>query len=120
VAYAAELGAQRLLILPCDLPRLDVAALQAMASLPAGTEVVIAPDRHGAGTNALLVDAGTREFAFGADSLARHIALAEARGMRALTCAQPALAFDLDTAEDFSEWMRSGDELPPFLMPRAA
>jgi 2-phospho-L-lactate guanylyltransferase len=114
-AHAASLGAQRLLILPCDLPRLDAAALQAMATLPViGTEWVIASDRHGTGTNALLVDAGTNAFAFGKDSYARHIAQSEARGMRGLPYRNAMLAFDLDTVEDFAEWIHSGD-VPPDL-----
>jgi 2-phospho-L-lactate guanylyltransferase len=116
-AHAAALGAKRLLVLPCDLPRLDVAALQAMtALLNSAADDVIAPDRHGAGTNALLVDACVREFAFGANSFARHVAMAEQRGKRALSCAHPALAFDLDTTDDLVEWMRCGDALPPFLV----
>ncbi|MEQ1773462.1 MAG: 2-phospho-L-lactate guanylyltransferase [Burkholderiales bacterium] len=116
-AHAEALGAQHLLILPCDLPRLDVAALQSMAALSnSAADDVIAPDRHGAGTNALLVDASVREFAFGANSFAQHVALSESRGARALTCVNPALAFDLDTADDFSKWQRSGDLLPPFLI----
>ena len=115
-AHAASLGAQRVLILPCDLPRLDVEALAAMEMLPVfGKEVVIAPDRHFEGTNALLVDASVRKFAFGKNSLARHIAQGEARGVRTFPCVKPALAFDLDTAEDFSEWVRGGDALPDFL-----
>ena len=115
-AHAATLGAHRLLILPCDLPRLELAALQSMAALAdTGCAAVIAPDRHNAGTNALLVDASVREFAFGANSFVRHVALAEARGTHALTCANPALAFDLDSAGDFAQWMRSGDERPDFL-----
>ena len=115
-AHAASLGAQRLLILPCDLPHLDTAALEAMATLPVfGKEVVIAADRHYEGTNALLVDASVRQFAFGKNSLARHIAQGEARGVRTFPCVNAALAFDLDTAEDFAEWMNSGDVPPDFL-----
>lgn len=116
-AHVAALGAKRLLVLPCDLPRLDVAALQAMTALPnSAVDDVIAPDRHGTGTNALLVDACVREFAFGASSFACHVAMAEQRGKRALTCAHSALAFDLDTTEDLAKWMRCGDALPPFLV----
>ena len=115
-AHAASLGAQRLLILPCDLPHLDAAALEAMATLPVcGKEVVIAADRHYEGTNALLVDASVRQFAIGKNSLARHIAQGEARGVRTFPCVNAALAFDLDTAEDFAEWMNSGDVPPDFL-----
>ena len=115
-AHAAALGAQRLLILPCDLPRLDVAALEAMENNPVfGKGVVIAPDRHFEGTNALLVDAGVRKFAFGKNSYTRHIAQGEARGVRTFPCVNAALAFDLDTAEDFAEWRNSGEVPQAFL-----
>jgi 2-phospho-L-lactate/phosphoenolpyruvate guanylyltransferase len=115
--HAAALGAKRLLILHGDLPRADVAALQAMAALStSGADTVIAPDRHGAGTNAMLVHAHVRQFAFGANSFAHHMALAKARGERVATCAKVALSFDLDTAEDLAEWVRGGDALPPFLL----
>jgi len=122
-AYAAALGAQRLLILPCDLPRLEVSALQAMEAVPiAGGDVVIAPDRHHTGTNALLVDAGVREFAFGADSYAQHLAQGNARGVRTVACVHEPLAFDLDTVEDFDAWVKSGDAPADFLatLPQAA
>jgi 2-phospho-L-lactate/phosphoenolpyruvate guanylyltransferase len=115
-AHAATLGAQRLLILPCDLPRLDVAALEAMQTTAVlGTEAVIAPDRHHQGTNALLVDASVRKFAFGKDSLARHITMGEARRVRTFPCINAALAFDLDTADDFAQWARSDDVPRAFL-----
>ncbi len=115
---AATLGAQRLLILPCDLPRLEVEALAAMEMLPVlGKDVVIAPDRHFKGTNALLVDASVRKFAFGKDSYARHIAQGEARGVRTFPCINAALAFDLDTPEDLAEWRNSGDAPQEFLAP---
>lgn len=119
----AAQGAQRLLILPCDLPLLEAVALDTLQALAAdGHQTVIAPDRHQQGTNALLVDAGVREFAFGKDSLAQHIAQGEARGVRTLHCHHPALAFDLDTAADFAEWSQSGDMPQEFLatLPAAA
>lgn len=121
-AHAASLGAQRVLILPCDLPRLDVPALDAMRP-PAGFDrvAVIAPDRHRSGTNALLVDANMREFAFGHNSLAQHVAHCETRGARVFTCINAALSFDLDTAADFAEWTTS-DDVPQDLLatlPRA-
>lgn len=127
--HAAALGACRLLVLPCDLPRLDVAALQALAAVPVADgdgDVVIAPDRHHEGTNALLVDAGVRAFAFGANSYARHLALGHARGVRTVACVHEALAFDLDTADDFAAWANSDDAPRDFLttlrrtVPRAA
>jgi 2-phospho-L-lactate guanylyltransferase len=123
-AHAAIQGAQRVLILPCDLPRLDVAALRALDAVPVADcdgDVVIAPDRHHQGTNALLVNGHVREFAFGADSYARHMAQGSARGVRTVACVHPALAFDLDTADDFAEWCASDDAPHEFLagLPRA-
>lgn len=121
-AHAATRGAKRLLILPCDLPCLDAAALRALEAVPVtGRDVVIAPDRHHQGTNALLVDASVREFAFGANSYAKHIVQGHTRGVRTVACVHAALAFDLDTVDDFEAWCRSDDAPRDFLatLPRA-
>jgi 2-phospho-L-lactate guanylyltransferase len=119
--HAAMLGAQRLLILPCDLPRLNTAALQAMMFLSmSDRDVVIAPDRHRSGTNALLIDATAREFAWGENSLNRHIDISQARGLHAVLYEQSALAFDLDTEKDFLEWLHSGAMVPAFLAARSS
>lgn len=115
-AHAATAGAQRLLILPCDLPYLNGAALDALRSpADSATEMAIAADRHEAGTNALLVSASMREFNFGVNSYARHAAQAGPRGMRVLPITHAALAFDLDTADDYLEWLNSGQPLPAFI-----
>lgn len=122
-AHAAAHGAQRLLILPCDLPFLDVAALQALEEeAVTDSDVVIAPDRHHQGTNALLVDCAVREFAFGVDSYAKHLAQGDARGVRTVACVHAALAFDLDTADDFAAWSKGGAAPRDFLstLPRIA
>ena len=116
---AARRGAQRVLLLPCDLPLLDERALDAMAALShAALDVVLAPDQHGSGTNALLITATAREFAFGIDSLSRHQTMAHACGLRTALCKEPALAFDLDTEADFWMWLHSGAVTPPFLAAR--
>lgn len=117
VTLAAEQGARHVLILPCDLPRLDAAALDAMAALAVDGATVIAPDRHGTGTNAILTDTQTREFAFGAGSCARHAALARARGMQVALCHRAELAFDLDTPEDYDAWIKTGEASQTRLIP---
>jgi 2-phospho-L-lactate guanylyltransferase len=67
--------------------------------------MVIAPDRSGTGTNALLVSAqGPFEFRFGERSFERHLLLAEERGWRVSRCPRPELEFDLDTPNDFAAW----------------
>ena len=80
IAAAVQRGAERVLLVPGDCPALDpdeVAALLAgEASDRASLEtagVVIVPDRHGTGTNALLLSPPTIIApAFGEGSFARH------------------------------------------------
>src|SRR5438874_2813854 len=57
LARAAERGAGRVLLVPGDCPLLDPRELDALLALEAPGErsVVIVPDRHGTGTNALLL-----------------------------------------------------------------
>ncbi|MGB8984853.1 MAG: 2-phospho-L-lactate guanylyltransferase, partial [Anaerolineales bacterium] len=72
VAQVYATGA--VLILPADLPLItgeDVRTLIARAGEP--PTVVIAPDRHGTGTNALLISpSGLIEYDFGENSFQRH------------------------------------------------
>jgi 2-phospho-L-lactate/phosphoenolpyruvate guanylyltransferase len=67
------------------------------------SEVVVVPDRHGTGTNALLLtppDAIAP--AFGPDSCARHIGLAQAAGAAVRVERLPSLLLDIDTGEDLA------------------
>jgi len=98
--------AERLLVLPADLPGItaaDIAALLAMADLAArgGSPVVaLAPDRHGRGTNALLLDPpDVIEPTFGGDSRDAHAGLAAAAGA-AYVEADGLLGLDVDTPDD--------------------
>lgn len=90
-----------LLAISTDLPTLGPDDLQAMLAAPG--QVVLAPDRAGRGTNALLMrPAGCIPFSFGEDSLARHQQAAEARGLEVSIISRPGLAFDLDLPEDLN------------------
>jgi 2-phospho-L-lactate guanylyltransferase len=65
--------------------------------------VLIVPDRHGTGTNALLITPpGVFEPSFGEGSHDRHQELARAAGVVAETVAVPTLGLDLDTPEDMA------------------
>lgn len=92
------------LVLPADLPLLtrdDVLALLEKASQP--PVVVIAPDRHGKGTNALLMSpAGLIEYDFGEDSFQRHCDRAHKAGARLEVVDLPSLGLDLDIPEDLA------------------
>jgi 2-phospho-L-lactate guanylyltransferase len=95
-------GASAVLILPIDLPLVSPAALGeliAAASVP-GPVVALVSDRHGRGTNALLLappDAIAP--AFGGDSRSAHVAAAAEAGARFIAVESP-LAVDLDTPDD--------------------
>jgi 2-phospho-L-lactate guanylyltransferase len=99
----AKLHATRgVLILPADLPLLareDILALIERATNP--PVVVIAPDRHGKGTNALLMSpAGLIEYDFGEDSFKRHCDRAKKAGARLEIVKLHSLGLDLDLPED--------------------
>lgn len=91
-----------ILIVPADLPLItpeDVRAMLDRAKYP--PVVVVAPDRHRQGTNALLVcPAGLIEYEFGPGSFQRHCALARHAGARLEICELPSLALDVDFPED--------------------
>ena len=91
-----------ILIVPSDLPLVtpeDVRAMLDRAKYP--PVVVVAPDRHRQGTNALLVcPAGLIEYEFGPGSFQRHCDLALEAGARLEICELPSLALDVDYPED--------------------
>jgi 2-phospho-L-lactate guanylyltransferase len=111
-AYAGGHGARQALVLACDLPRLGADALVAMAqAAESERHLVIAPDRGGTGTNALLLDAREPfDFRFGEGSCAKHAALGAERGWRTVLVRRPELEFDLDTPEDLARWMETTAE----------
>ena len=90
------------LILPADLPlitREDVLTLIEHASDP--PVVVIAPDRHGTGTNALLISpSGLIEYDFGENSFQRHCERVNQTGARLEIVNLPTLGLDLDIPEN--------------------
>lgn len=89
-----------LVILP-DLPHLRSADLDEMLRRSTPRSVVLAPDRHGQGTNVLLVrPADALPFAFGEASLQQHEAAAQAYGLHVHHYDAPGTAFDVDTPDD--------------------
>jgi 2-phospho-L-lactate guanylyltransferase len=88
--------------LPADLPlisREDILALVERAKKP--PVVVIAPDRHEEGTNALLISpAGLIEYDFGPGSFKRHCERARQAGAKLEIINLPSLSLDLDLPED--------------------
>ncbi len=95
-------GADGVLVLPADLPLLspsDVADLIVHINKP--PVMVIAPDRRGDGTNALLLSpAGLVEYHFGPGSFQKHVQQAQKQGVRVEICSLFSLGLDLDLPED--------------------
>lgn len=108
---AAGAEATAIVVIPADLPhvaasgidRLAEAAHVAQLGAPDKAVVVLVPDRHGMGTNALLVaPPNAIPFCFGEGSRAAHAAAAAAAGATYLELDGP-LTFDLDTPDDLLE-----------------
>ncbi|MCZ2127135.1 MAG: 2-phospho-L-lactate guanylyltransferase [Anaerolineales bacterium] len=90
------------LILPIDLPFVSAADVRTLIDSAAKPPVVvIAPDRHKKGTNAMLiVPAGQIEYDFGENSFERHCERAIQSGARVEVVELPSLGLDLDNPED--------------------
>jgi 2-phospho-L-lactate guanylyltransferase len=101
LAHAASIGARDVMMLPCDLPLLGGEALDAFAALRDERTLVLAADRHGTGTNAVIVDAAADlEFKFGEGSLGLYDAWARSTRHAVAICTRRELAVDLDTPAD--------------------
>lgn len=95
-------GAEAVVVVPIDLPFITSEAVdEVLKGLDDGaTVVVLAPDRHGTGTNALaLRPPAVIAFAFGIGSRAAHRAAAAQAGATYREVDGP-LAVDLDTPDD--------------------
>ena len=102
VRAALEAGAERALLIPGDCPLLDAGELDALLVRPAPQRsVLVVPDRHGTGTNALLLaPPDVLAPSFGPGSCQRHLARARENGVDARLVEVPTLALDIDTPED--------------------
>jgi 2-phospho-L-lactate guanylyltransferase len=100
---AVAAGAAAILVVPIDLPDVTPGAIDEVAAAlddPRRPLVAIVPDRHGRGTNALLVaPPDAIEPCFGGDSRSAHAAAAEAAGAVLVELDGP-LSVDLDTPDD--------------------
>ena len=101
-------GIERVLCIPGDCPALDPAELETLLADGAGEPgVVIVPDRHGTGTNGLLLtppDAIAPSF--GPGSCERHRALALAAGVSCRLEEPSSLLLDIDTGADLAALRR--------------
>jgi 2-phospho-L-lactate guanylyltransferase len=112
-AWAVGRGAQALLIVLGDLPLLTPADVAGLVAEAAPRTVVLAPDRHEVGTNALLIaPPDLVPFRFGPDSAARHAAEAARQGLALRHYRSSGTAFDIDTPADLAAWLPRDMLLP--------
>ena len=104
ISRACQLGAGRVLLVPGDCPLLDPDEVDALVRRRAARpSVLIVPDRHSTGTNALLITpADAFAPSFGEGSHDRHLAEARAASVAAETVEVPSLALDVDTPDDLT------------------
>jgi 2-phospho-L-lactate guanylyltransferase len=106
VQAAMERGATRVLLVPGDCPALDPAEIDELLDDADGVDtpdVVVVPDRHGDGTNALLLTPPDAiRPAFGPGSRERHERLAQEAGATCTAIAVPTLGLDVDTVDDLA------------------
>lgn len=105
IEHAVEEGYRRVLLVPGDTPLADPPALDRLlhSSRTEKLAVTIVPDRHGAGTNALvLTPPHVMEPRFGTASLERHVEAADAAGLDHRVEEVPSLMHDVDTPEDLT------------------
>ncbi|MDX6633173.1 MAG: 2-phospho-L-lactate/phosphoenolpyruvate guanylyltransferase [Solirubrobacterales bacterium] len=108
IARAVEHGAGAVALLPGDCPALRAAEIDELLAAIEPPHVAVIPDRHGTGTNGLVIaPPDAIEPAFGEGSCARHAGLAEAAGMPHSIRPLSSLALDIDTAEDLALWRGS-------------
>jgi 2-phospho-L-lactate guanylyltransferase len=109
IRHALSNGYERALLVPGDCPALDAQALRTLLERPvAPPAVTIVADRHGSGTNALLLTPPDAiEPAFGPGSFERHHQRASAANAAWHVEPLPGLLLDIDTPEDLGELRRA-------------
>ena len=101
IARAEAEGAERVVLLAGDCPLLDPRELDRLLTGVPGNYVGIVPDRHGTGTNALLLSPPNAIApAFGEGSCGRHVEAARQAGAPFGIEQLPSIELDLDTPAD--------------------
>jgi 2-phospho-L-lactate/phosphoenolpyruvate guanylyltransferase len=103
IRHAVESGYERVLLVPGDTPLLDPPEVDSLLERGEsdGMQVVIVPDRHRNGTNALVISPPEAlPPSFGPGSLSRHLELAQEAGLKHRVEQVPSLSHDVDTPDD--------------------
>lgn len=101
-AVCCERGAEAMLTIPLDVPRItadDLKRIVEQGPMPRG--IVLVPSRDALGTNALLArPPDAIPFRFGYDSFQTHRREAKAKNLPCAVCELPNLGLDIDEVDD--------------------
>jgi 2-phospho-L-lactate/phosphoenolpyruvate guanylyltransferase len=113
IARAEADGAERVVLLAGDCPLLDPRELDRLLTGVPGSYVGVVPDRHGTGTNALLLSPPNAIVpAFGEGSRGRHVEAARQAGVPFGIEELPSIELDLDTPADLIALTRELEKGP--------
>jgi 2-phospho-L-lactate guanylyltransferase len=113
IARAEADGAERVLLLAGDCPLLDPRELDRLLTGVPANYVGVVPDRHGTGTNALLLSPPNAIVpAFGEGSRDRHVEAARQAGVPFGIEELPSIELDLDTPADVIALTRELEKRP--------
>jgi 2-phospho-L-lactate/phosphoenolpyruvate guanylyltransferase len=108
--HALAQGFDRALLVPGDAPLLDPAEVSDLLQREDQVAAIV-PDRHGTGTNALLLSPPDAfEPSFGPGSFERHVANAQVADVEYSVDELPSLILDVDTPGDLAEVARRLEE----------
>ncbi len=113
IVRAKALGAGCVALLPGDCPLLEPAELDAALERMRDGRVAVVPDRHGTGTNALLLSPPDAIGpAFGPSSCSRHADRARRAGHEVAVEPLDSLSLDVDTPDDLSALAEALERAP--------
>src|SRR5262249_30679777 len=96
-----ERGASWTMVIPADIPLIELEELQRIADAAPPRGSVLVPDTAGRGTNAAWrAPADLFSLRFGNDSFLPHLASAKATGLPCVVLELPGIALDVDRPED--------------------
>jgi 2-phospho-L-lactate guanylyltransferase len=112
--FAMAQSVDRIMIIPADLPLLNPSDIDLLTSESCVSPVIVlAPDRHHKGTNALVSSPpGIIQYSFGEGSFAVHQNQARESGADLRIVDTLSLALDLDTPDDYYLLMASENLKP--------
>ncbi|MFZ0687138.1 MAG: 2-phospho-L-lactate guanylyltransferase [Terriglobales bacterium] len=110
-AVFRERGATSTLVIPADIPLIEISELQTIAESAPPRGALLVPDAAGRGTNAAWrTPADLFPLRFGNDSFLPHQAAAKATGLPCVVLKLPGIARDVDRPEDLRELAAASGE----------